>query len=630
MNLTHDLLHKIADLTLADNERARLRCQLARQLEEAGNYEAAREAMGELWRGVGYRPVLDELEQETAAEVILRAGVLTGWIGSCKQIEGTQETAKNLISESLTRFEALGEIEKVAEAQAELGYCYWRQGAFNEARVWLQEALNRLPTYKDHEVKSVALLRLTTVERSANRLHDALRIHIEAAPLFEKSNNHALKGKFHNGFGLTLKDLGTAERRDDYIDRALIEFAAASYHFEQAGHARYQAYVENNLGFLFGTIRRFTEAHEHLDRAQALFTRLKDKAHLAQVDDTRAKVLLAEGHISEAEKLARAAVQTLEDSDQQSLLAEALATHGIALARLGRYQQARLTLQSAVEVAQNAGGSEDAGLAALVIIEELGEHLTADDLSLTYQSAAELLANSRNIDTHARLSACATRMLFLAGMLITPPTWKNFSLKKALRRYEGRIIERALRDAGGIVTRAARLLGFKHHNSLISLLNSHHRELLSARTPIAPRKRSLIFVNGSKRVTRNLTILHVEDNKLVAGAVRDTLEMEGWSVEMCGDGTAALELLSSEAHYDLLIFDNELPGISGVALIYETRRIAHRQQTPIIMLSASNVEKEARRAGANAFLRKPEDVMAITETIAKLLARQPKHIGRRK
>ena len=99
---------------------------------------------------------------------------------------------------------------------------------------------------------------------------------------------------------------------------------------------------------------------------------------------------------------------------------------------------------------------------------------------------------------------------------------------------------------------------------------------------------------------------------------------------MCGEGTAALELLSSEAHYDLLIFDNELPGISGVALIYETRQIPHRQQTPIIMLSASNVEKEARRAGANAFLRKPEDVMALTETIAKLLAHQPKHSEKRK
>jgi hypothetical protein len=38
--------------------------------------------------GVGERPVLDELDEATAAEVLLRAGTLTGWLGSTKQIEG--------------------------------------------------------------------------------------------------------------------------------------------------------------------------------------------------------------------------------------------------------------------------------------------------------------------------------------------------------------------------------------------------------------------------------------------------------------------------------------------------------------------------------------------------------------
>jgi tetratricopeptide (TPR) repeat protein len=354
-----------------------------------------------------------------------------------------------------------------------------------------------------------------------------------------------------------LKNLGKAERRADYTDRALIAYAAASYHFEQAGHARYQAYVENNLGCLFGNIRKFAEAHEHLDRAQALFTSLKDKAHIAQVDDTRAKVLIEENRVSEAEKFARSAVRTLKEDDQQALFAEALATYGIALARLGHYQRARLTLQSAVEVAQSAGNSEGAGLAALNIIEELGEHLTTDDLSTTFQRAADLISASRNMNTHVRLSACASRVLFLIGELPSPPSWKNFSLTEALRRFEGHIIERALRDAGGIVTRAAHLLGFKHHSSLINRLNARHRDLLTVRTPVEPRKRSMIFVNDTE--TRPLTILHVEDNNIVANAVKDSLEMKGWTVESFREGTTALQMISSEMHFDVLIFDNELP-----------------------------------------------------------------------
>src|SRR5918912_179397 len=107
MTSVNDLLHQIADPGLSHEERARLRCQLAKALEDTGNYEAARKAMGELWSQVGEPPVLEGLSSATAAEVLLRSGALTGWIGSVKQIEGSQEVAKNLLSVSLDRFETL-------------------------------------------------------------------------------------------------------------------------------------------------------------------------------------------------------------------------------------------------------------------------------------------------------------------------------------------------------------------------------------------------------------------------------------------------------------------------------------------------------------------------------------------
>lgn len=144
MIVSSQLLHQIADPTFPKNERARLRCQLAKQLEDVGNYETAREAMGELWPRVGERPVLDELDEATAAEVLLRVGALTGWLGSTRQIEGAQETAKNLISESITRFEALREEKKAAEAQMELGPCYCAKGL----------SMRRASCYRRHEIGS--------------------------------------------------------------------------------------------------------------------------------------------------------------------------------------------------------------------------------------------------------------------------------------------------------------------------------------------------------------------------------------------------------------------------------------------------------------------------------------------
>src|SRR5438270_6871134 len=112
-----ELLQQIAEPNLTPSERARLRIHLSKELEEAGKYEEAREALRELWPHVGERPILDGLDGATRAEVLCRVGVLMSCIGSAKQIEGAQEIAKNFISEAIGIFESLRERERVAEAQ---------------------------------------------------------------------------------------------------------------------------------------------------------------------------------------------------------------------------------------------------------------------------------------------------------------------------------------------------------------------------------------------------------------------------------------------------------------------------------------------------------------------------------
>jgi CheY-like chemotaxis protein len=116
-----------------------------------------------------------------------------------------------------------------------------------------------------------------------------------------------------------------------------------------------------------------------------------------------------------------------------------------------------------------------------------------------------------------------------------------------------------------------------------------------------------------------LTILYVEDNKFVAQAVRDLLEGEGWRVELYADGNSALNRLAGGVRYDLLLLDNDLPGASGMELArYACSLPAHRG-TPIIMLSADGLESEARVAGADLFLRKPDDIHALVEAVRQLI-----------
>jgi DNA-binding NtrC family response regulator len=410
MNLATTLLAQLNEPNISLNGRMTIRCRLAKALEESGDYEAARNIMSEIWQRVGDRPKLDGFDQHTGAEVLLRVGALSGWIGSARQIEDAQEAAKNLISESITAFEALQDVEKSAEARIDLAICYWREGAFDEARIMLQEVLN-LPLPDGSEQKARALLNLAVVERSATRLDSALQIHIEAAPLFEQINNYALKGNYHNQFALVLRAVGTATQREDYLDRALVEYTAASFYFEQAGHIRYCARVENNLGFLFLTTARLTEAHNHLDRARRLFSGLKDKGSMAQVDETRARAFLAEEKNAEAEKVVRWAVRTLEEGGEQSLLAEALTTWGVSLARLERLAEARATLERAVEVASLAGDNEGAGVAALTLLEELSEQVAREEKLALYERADRLLSQTEHTGLLTRLRLAARKAL---------------------------------------------------------------------------------------------------------------------------------------------------------------------------------------------------------------------------
>ena len=63
-------------------------CELARQFEEAGEYEQAKEVLEPFWKGPGNRPSISGLTDPVKAELLLRTGTLTGWIGSARQIPG--------------------------------------------------------------------------------------------------------------------------------------------------------------------------------------------------------------------------------------------------------------------------------------------------------------------------------------------------------------------------------------------------------------------------------------------------------------------------------------------------------------------------------------------------------------
>jgi tetratricopeptide (TPR) repeat protein len=476
---------------LTANDAALRRCQTALELKDKGDYGGAQEVMRPLWGRVGEHPENKGLHHSVAAEVLLCAGILTGWIGSKNGIEEAQEVAKNLISESITFYESLGDTKKVAAARAEIAYCYFREGGFDEARIMLTEALQKLTT--PGNTRARALLKLTTVEWSASRYNVALGILTDNASLFEKVTNHTIRANYHNELAIVLRNLATSEKRDDYFQRAISEYEQADQHLKLANNIIYRAEVKNNLGFLFYKLSRFKKAHEYLDQARRLTVSIKDKIGIAQIDDSRAQVLIAEGRLKEAEAVARHAVKVLGKTGQQCLLADALITHGIALARLGKREPSQFAFQRAIEVAHQVGALNKAGLAALSLIEELDE-LSGDTLHAAFHRASEWLANAQSQDLMRRFTAAAEKVFAVLNRELTAEeaTEELFNqpcdLQKEMWKHEGALIKQALAKTNGRLTEAASQLNLSYQ-ALAYIIEGRHKDLLKERSPIRRRSR---------------------------------------------------------------------------------------------------------------------------------------------
>jgi two-component system, OmpR family, response regulator VanR len=82
-----------------------------------------------------------------------------------------------------------------------------------------------------------------------------------------------------------------------------------------------------------------------------------------------------------------------------------------------------------------------------------------------------------------------------------------------------------------------------------------------------------------------MRVLIVEDEPLMAAAIRDGLRLEAIAADVAGDGDTALALLGVNA-YDLAVLDRDIPGPSGDEIA--ERIVAAGSGMPILMLTAAD------------------------------------------
>lgn len=144
-----------------------------------------------------------------------------------------------------------------------------------------------------------------------------------------------------------------------------------------------------------------------------------------------------------------------------------------------------------------APSDEQPALALLKLIEEHADRgrIPRSEVYELYQRADALLEETGDEEALASLRACArVVMRRLAGPEVGR---EGFNLYEAVHDFEARLIEQALEEARGSVTKAARLLGLTHQ-TLGTILNTRHKSLAAKRTPMRRRLRSIFKKPAAK------------------------------------------------------------------------------------------------------------------------------------
>ncbi|MCM4082995.1 response regulator transcription factor [Paractinoplanes hotanensis] len=118
-------------------------------------------------------------------------------------------------------------------------------------------------------------------------------------------------------------------------------------------------------------------------------------------------------------------------------------------------------------------------------------------------------------------------------------------------------------------------------------------------------------------------VLVVEDERTIAEAVAARLRAEGFTVEVAGDGPAAVEA-ARRTQPDAVVLDVMLPGFDGLEVC---RRIQAERSVPILMLTARDDETDllvGLAVGADDYMVKPFSMRELAARVHALLRRAAK------
>jgi len=118
-------------------------------------------------------------------------------------------------------------------------------------------------------------------------------------------------------------------------------------------------------------------------------------------------------------------------------------------------------------------------------------------------------------------------------------------------------------------------------------------------------------------------LLIVDDDPMTCRLVKIQLEMEGFVCQTLSDPERALEVIAEESPA-LVLVDFHLGTQGGLDLLQTIRNRVEYSRLPVIVMSATDYQRESKLAGANGFVLKPFNWEDIATAIQEVLDRQKK------
>lgn len=475
-------------------------------LIKQGRFSEAFDALCPYWSDINSEPAIENCSPDIAAEVLFKCGRVASCLGNIEQSGSNQARAKDLLTKSLELFRELNNINKIVEVEVAIGQCYQREGATEEALVWLESAIGHT-TDKTSQGFLAALISygINLIRLGENKA--ALRHFLSIENYYQDCDEY-LAGCYFNELCICLRDDKQYKKSTDAGIRAYNLFV-------KAGNDRFALYALQSIAFTATESRDFSRAIEFFEELKQKYSLGEDKYLIANIAETEARLYYAKGDFEKAGESVNLAIEILEQSDDAALLTESITTRAKIRLKLNLVAQSFLDISRAIHIAYNKIN----GTAATKIIDE-------------FQSHFYLL--------------------------------QDLPFADEVHAFEAKLISEALTAENRKVYRAAKRLGFKNHQTLFDMLKNRHKNLLDSNALKSEQKEIRLKPKEiSQPVTaESETLITVNPDSLLFAVTNDSPCFES-CLQISSNRFAHL----GPYRGDILLLCSCEPDISGLAAI---------------------------------------------------------------